>query len=112
MDRYGPKHVELTPMHQQTISAVTLCISLECIYTPVLLFIEQRVPTTDKPHGLAILGTLPTYTNYALFRFHPGVHAAQKTERSPIILLRTVAWFHQRIRPFPNWRNDESSKMS
>ena len=32
MDRYGPKHVELTPEHQQTISAATLCISLECIY--------------------------------------------------------------------------------
>ena len=33
MDRYVPKHVELTPMHQQTISAATsLCISLECIY--------------------------------------------------------------------------------
>ena len=31
MDRYGPKHVELTPMHQYTISAATLCISLECI---------------------------------------------------------------------------------
>ena len=31
MDRYGPKHVELTPMHQKTISAATLCISLECI---------------------------------------------------------------------------------
>ena len=32
MGRYGPKHVELTPMHQKTISAATLCISLECIY--------------------------------------------------------------------------------
>ena len=32
MDRYGPKHVELTPMHQQAISAATVCISLECIY--------------------------------------------------------------------------------
>ena len=32
MDRYGPKHVELTPEHQKTISAATLCISLECIY--------------------------------------------------------------------------------
>ena len=32
MDRYGPKHVELTPEHQSTISAATLCISLECIY--------------------------------------------------------------------------------
>ena len=32
MDRYGPKHVELTPEHQKTISAATLCVSLECIY--------------------------------------------------------------------------------
>ena len=32
MDRYGLKHVELTPMHQYTFSAATLCISLECIY--------------------------------------------------------------------------------
>ena len=35
MDRYGPKHVELTLIHQQTISAATLCISLECIYIAI-----------------------------------------------------------------------------
>ena len=30
MDRYGPKHVELT--NKNLISATTLCISLDCIY--------------------------------------------------------------------------------
>ena len=31
MDRYGPKNVKLTLIHQQTISAATVCISLECM---------------------------------------------------------------------------------
>ena len=38
MDRYGPKHVEVTPEHQQTISAATLCISLE-VY---IIHIQRR----------------------------------------------------------------------
>ena len=40
MDRYGPKHVELTPMHQYTISVATLCISLECIYILKLVYVH------------------------------------------------------------------------
>ena len=41
MDRYGPKHVELTPMHQKTFSAAALCISLDCIYI-VINFLWYR----------------------------------------------------------------------
>ena len=37
MDRYSPKHVELTPEHQYTISAATLCISLDYIYIYITL---------------------------------------------------------------------------
>ena len=32
MDRYGPKHVELTPMHQKTISVLQQCVSRWNVY--------------------------------------------------------------------------------
>ena len=47
MDRYGPKHVELTPKYYKNlISATTLCISLDCMYIAKMIHGPSNVKLT------------------------------------------------------------------
>ena len=41
MDRWGPKHVELTYVMNKTYSLKTLCILLDCIYIKSGMFIDK-----------------------------------------------------------------------
>ena len=54
MDRYGPKHVELTPeysINKHLISVTTLCISLECIYIAKQFCFSRRVYGPPEAHS-------------------------------------------------------------
>ena len=43
MDRWGPKHVELTYVMNKLNYLKTLCILLDCIY--IITFVDSRVYT-------------------------------------------------------------------